>query len=179
MYQSEQDIDLRIDSSNVEHDHSRKQPIGTSPISTTAHTVSPRTTTTKHVLGRDASANNSHTRSTRPHGDSLQTSDKIAPLSISKNKKPQGQDGGGARTAPSGKALGHQDMSVKSPRGLETTKDYNSTDRSQDWKEKQQSMLEGVVDLNDTVDTDRDTTWAPGEQPPLNLGVKSWYGPYS
>jgi len=113
------------------------------------------------VLGGDAPANNGHIHSTRPHGESSQPSDKIAPLSISKNKKPQGQDGGGARTALSGKVLGHQDMSVKPHHELETTKDYNSTDRGQEWKAKQQSMLEGVVDLNNTVDTDRDTTWAP------------------
>ena len=122
------------------------------------------------MLGVDASANNGYTHSARPHGDGSQPSDKIAPLSISKNKKPQGQDGGEARTAPPGKGLSHQDMSVKPPRGLETTKDYNGTDRGQDWKAKQQSMLEGVVDLKNTVDTDRDTTWAPGEQPPY----KSW-----
>ena len=60
-------------------------------------------------------------------------------------------------------------MSVKPRSDLETTKEHSSLDRDQNWKAKQQSMLEGVVDLKNTVDADRDTTWAPGKQPPFWL----------
>ncbi|RMZ68933.1 alcohol dehydrogenase [Pyrenophora seminiperda CCB06] len=42
-----------------------------------------------------------------------------------------------------------------------TAKDNRDDDRSPDWKARQQSMLEGVVDLKNTVDADRDTAWAP------------------
>ena len=64
-------------------------------------------------------------------------------------------------------------MSVKPHSDLETTKQHSSLDRDQNWKAKQQSMLEGVVDLKNTVDTDRDTTWAPGKQSPF------WLSEYS
>ena len=87
----------------------------------------------------------------------------------SKNSRIQGLDDGEVRTAPSREVLDHRNMSVKPRSDLETTKDYSSIDRDQNWKAKQQSMLEGVVNLTNTVDKDRDTTWAPGKQSPLWL----------
>jgi hypothetical protein len=39
-------------------------------------------------------------------------------------------------------------------------------DGSHDWKTKQKAMLEGVVNLKDTVDTDKDVTVAQGELRP-------------
>ncbi|KAI4912578.1 hypothetical protein J4E90_005983 [Alternaria incomplexa] len=52
-------------------------------------------------------------------------------------------------------------LAVKPLPGLAITKDYQGTDGAHDWKEKQQAILAGVVNLNNTVDTDRDTTVAP------------------
>lgn len=54
-------------------------------------------------------------------------------------------------------------LAVKPLPGLAITKDYQGTDGAHDWKEKQQAILAGVVNLNNTVDTDRDTTVAPGK----------------
>ncbi|KAA8625403.1 hypothetical protein PtrSN002B_002915 [Pyrenophora tritici-repentis] len=121
-------------SSNVEHDHSHKQPIATGPISSTIHPIPSRTTAGKHAIVGDRIAENGQLKSL---------------------------DGKETRTASSGKITHHQDMFVKPRHDHETAKDYDSIHRGQDWKAKQQSMLEGVVDLNNTVDTDRDTTWAP------------------
>jgi hypothetical protein len=67
---------------------------------------------------------------------------------------------------------GHADddaLAVKPLPGLAITKDHQGTHSVHGWKAKQQAMLEGVVDLKDTVETDRDTTWAPGK--PLSARV--------
>jgi hypothetical protein len=56
---------------------------------------------------------------------------------------------------------GDDALAVKPLPGLAITKGYQGTHGVYDWKSKQQAMLEGVVDLKDTVETDRDTTWAP------------------
>ncbi|EFQ85722.1 hypothetical protein PTT_19263 [Pyrenophora teres f. teres 0-1] len=121
-------------SSNVEHNHSHKQPIATGPISSAAHPIPPKTIAEKHAVGGDK---------------------------LTQNGRLQGLDDKETRIAPPGKISSHEDISVKPRHDLETTKDYSSIDRGKDWKAKQQSMLEDVVDLKNTVDTDRDTAWAP------------------
>ena len=57
-------------------------------------------------------------------------------------------------------------LAVKPVPGLAITKDQNGMDGSHDWKTKQKAMLEGVVNLKDTVDTDKDVTVAPGKLRP-------------
>ncbi|XP_014559337.1 hypothetical protein COCVIDRAFT_92002 [Bipolaris victoriae FI3] len=55
----------------------------------------------------------------------------------------------------------HQDMAVK-PAGFDSTSDKHGVYGSdEEWQVKQKSMLNGIVDLNDTVETDRETSWAP------------------
>ncbi|KAF5851221.1 hypothetical protein GGP41_004065 [Bipolaris sorokiniana] len=55
----------------------------------------------------------------------------------------------------------HQDMAVK-PAGFDSTSDRHSVYGSdEEWQVKQKSMLNGIVNLNDTVETDRETSWAP------------------
>ncbi|KAG9186540.1 hypothetical protein G6011_09648 [Alternaria panax] len=58
-------------------------------------------------------------------------------------------------------SAGDDALAVRPVPGLASTKDYQGTDGNHDWKAKQQAMLEGVVDLKNTVDTDRDVTVAP------------------
>jgi hypothetical protein len=56
----------------------------------------------------------------------------------------------------------HRDIAVK-PAGFDSTSDKYGQNSSDDWQAKQKSMLKGIVDLNDTVQTDRETSWAPGK----------------
>jgi hypothetical protein len=58
-------------------------------------------------------------------------------------------------------STGDDALAVKPVPGLAITKDNQGTDGGHDWKAKQQAMLEGVVDLKDTVDMDRDIAYAP------------------
>jgi hypothetical protein len=58
--------------------------------------------------------------------------------------------------------VGDDALAVKPLPGLAITKDHHGADGVQDWKVKQQAMLAGVVDLKNSVDTDRDTAIAPG-----------------
>ncbi|CAG5156936.1 uncharacterized protein ALTATR162_LOCUS4729 [Alternaria atra] len=58
-------------------------------------------------------------------------------------------------------STGDDALAVKPVPGLAITKDNQGTDGGHDWKVKQQAMLEGVVDLKDTVDMDRDIAYAP------------------
>lgn len=60
-------------------------------------------------------------------------------------------------------STGDDALAVKPVPGLAITKDNQGTDGGHDWKVKQQAMLEGVVDLKDTVDMDRDIAYAPGK----------------
>ena len=60
--------------------------------------------------------------------------------------------------------------SQEQPAGLPTattndllkTNNSHDTGSSQDWKLQQQSLLDGVVDLKDSVETHKETHWAPG-----------------
>jgi hypothetical protein len=63
-------------------------------------------------------------------------------------------------------SAGNDALAVKPVPGLAITKDDQGTHVSHGWKEKQRAMLEGVVDLNNTVDTERDITYAPGKHFP-------------
>ncbi|EUC50136.1 hypothetical protein COCMIDRAFT_82580 [Bipolaris oryzae ATCC 44560] len=55
----------------------------------------------------------------------------------------------------------HQDMAVK-PAGFDSTSDTHDVyGGDEEWQVKQKSMLNGIIDLNDTVETDRETSWAP------------------
>ncbi|KAF1831881.1 hypothetical protein BDW02DRAFT_30795 [Decorospora gaudefroyi] len=76
--------------------------------------------------------------------------------------RPQGSDGDDrfARALP-GEHIASRDMADESSPGLAITTDQNGMDGGEDWKEKQRSLLAGVVDLKNTVDVDRDTQWAP------------------
>lgn len=62
---------------------------------------------------------------------------------------------------PVGGSAEHDALAVKPVPGLAITKDHHGMDGSHDWKTKQKAMLEGVVNLEDTVDTDKDVTVAP------------------
>lgn len=53
-------------------------------------------------------------------------------------------------------------MAVK-PTDFDSSGDYHGTFKGDEWKVKQESMLKGIVELNNTVDTDRETSWAPGK----------------
>lgn len=53
-------------------------------------------------------------------------------------------------------------MAVKSV-DFESSGDNLGAFNGDEWKSKQESMLEGVVNLSNTVDTDRETSWAPGK----------------
>lgn len=54
-------------------------------------------------------------------------------------------------------------MAVK-PAGFDSTSDKHGVySNDEEWQVKQKSMLNGIVDLNDTVETDRETSWAPGK----------------
>lgn len=76
------------------------------------------------------------------------------------------------RFTSKGHAVG-QDLAVKPQRQLFDAQTPAQGDKSgadgpddtkilQDWKLQQQVLLNNVVDLEDTLDTDRDTRWAPG-----------------
>ena len=56
----------------------------------------------------------------------------------------------------------HLDMAVKSV-DFDSSNGYHGTFSRDEWKSKQESMLKGIVDLSNTVDTDRETSWAPGK----------------
>ena len=56
----------------------------------------------------------------------------------------------------------HRDMAVK-PADFDTSGAHDGTFSGDEWQSKQESMLTGVVDLGNTVDTDRETSWAPGK----------------
>lgn len=54
----------------------------------------------------------------------------------------------------------HEDMAVKSA-DFDSSDGYHNIFGGDEWKSKRESMLKGVVDLSNTVDTDRETSWAP------------------
>jgi hypothetical protein len=86
-----------------------------------------------------------------------------APSSSSRRRPEDADSEGEAPQPPPHKFIGRQDMAVKSTPGLTITADQQNAHGAQDWKAKQQTLLEGVVDLNNTVDMDRDVQVAPGK----------------
>jgi hypothetical protein len=79
-------------------------------------------------------------------------------------RRPQDSDGEGEAPQPPPHKFGvGQDMAIKSPPGLAITTDHQHVDGGEDWKAKQRRLLEGVVDLKNTVDIDRDVQLAPGK----------------
>jgi hypothetical protein len=79
-------------------------------------------------------------------------------------RRPQDSDNEGEAPLPPPHKYGvGQDMAVTSPPGLAITTDRPYVDNGQDWKAKQRTLLEGVVDLKNTVDMDRDVQLAPGK----------------
>ena len=76
-----------------------------------------------------------------------------------------GQENVHHRNAPQGKRVGPDsgDSTLSPVLSTPHNKDnLNHTDGLEDWKILQKSLLEGVVDLTDTVETHRRTKWAPG-----------------
>lgn len=69
-------------------------------------------------------------------------------------------EGAHAHNVESQNRRARHEMAVK-PLNVASKREYAGMEGGNDWKVKQKSMLKGVVDLKDTVDTDRETTWAP------------------
>jgi hypothetical protein len=85
-----------------------------------------------------------------------------AQLSLNKRRPRDSNSEGEAPQPPPHKFIGRQDMAVKPTPGLAITTDQQNVDGGQDWKVKQRALLEGVVDLKNTVDMERDVQTAPG-----------------
>jgi hypothetical protein len=86
-----------------------------------------------------------------------------AQLSLSK-RRPQDSEGEGeAPQPPPHKFIGGQNVAVEPTPGLAITTGRQHVDGGQDWKAKQRALLEGVVDLKNTVDMERDVQTAPGK----------------
>ncbi|KNG51331.1 hypothetical protein TW65_01346 [Stemphylium lycopersici] len=88
-----------------------------------------------------------HETREQPIGSALTTKDNITEGAHAHNVESQN------RNVP-------HDMAVK-PLNVASKREYAGMEAGNDWKLKQKSMLKGVVDLKNTVDTDREITWAP------------------
>ena len=71
-------------------------------------------------------------------------------------------EGAHAHNVESQNRRARHEMAVK-PLNVASKREYAGMEGGNDWKVKQKSMLKGVVDLKNTVDTDRETTWAPSK----------------
>jgi hypothetical protein len=138
-----------------------EQPTGTGPAGSTIRAVPSSTPHAKdHESGladrtRPHKEVSTHERgglsAQTPHNGSL----------AHQSKRPQGNEPLGS----SSKDLdSHQDAAVNSSTNF-THHDHHVLGSGKDWKKEQQAKLEGVVDLNNTEDTDTDVQVAPGKSP--------------
>lgn len=102
----------------------------------------------------------------QPIGTAVTTNDSVVEGAHMRNAE---DNSNGQLQSPVRERPHHAEKIVKAM-DFDSTGDNSGMDVGEEWKARQESMLKGVVDLSHTVDTDRETTRAPG---------KSLYSRYS